>query len=704
MFLSESEDELEELRSDLDSESESSHCSLDEDYIPRGLARDQEDFTDDHSSDEEWGIQPTKRRASRKRPRSVTASPVSSPLKSPSKKWGSPLRKKIHNASTPKKDTPSPNTSKRLSTPRGKSISVKRQAERRLVRKGEDEADGDRWCDIDEEDVEPPQPRFRPDREVGPQLNRTANYTPLELFQLFFSVTVINTLVKNTNAYGKKKYQGHKESWVPVTAADMYSFVCLVLYMGIAPLKTLKDFWRGSKLFSLPFPASVMPCRRFLTISRSLHMNDPAVEAANDQKKGTSGYDRLCKIKPLYGQILEASYTFFHPHQHISIDERMVASKARIGFKQYIKSKPTKWGFKLFVLADSSCGYTLNFFVYVGREGEPTGKGVSYDAVMRLLDIPFLGKGYKLYVDNFYTSPTLFLDLLQRKIWACGTVRSNKAGYPKTKRNDMPVKTPRGTIRWIRKGGLLFVKWLDTRGVTMCSTLHKAYSNDMVKRKVKDADGQWTVKEVPVPGCIKDYNQHMGGVDLSDALISYYNVLHKTQKWYKTLFYHFVDIATVNAFILHKGMCKLQNRPVLTQKNFREQLILSLAEIGSTPRRSAPQNFMLPASPFKVPPASPFKVPPASPSGVSATSPPSPSAEMLPATATDAPGVGHLPAYFVEQMTNVAPRDRATAGRRACVVCKRKSPVYCSTCQKTLCFTSFRNCYSEWHRGNKVCF
>lgn len=550
------------------------------------------------------------------------------------------------------------------------------------MRGEEDEADdGDRWHNMDEEDAEPPQPRFRPDRVPGPQLNRTANYTPLELFQLFFSTTVIDTLVKNSNAYDKKKYQGQLERWHPVTRADMYSFLSLVLYMGIVPLKTLKDFWRGSKLFSLPFPASVMSSRRFLAISRVLHMNDPAAEAANDQKKGTSGYDKLCKVKPLYEQILAACYTFFHPYQHISIDERMVATKARIGLKQYVRNKPTKWGFKLFVLADSVCGYTLNFFVDGGRDSEPTGKGRSYDVVMRLLNIPFLGKGYKLYVDNFYTSPTLFLDLLLRKIWACGTVRPNVAGYPKKKQNDINDKTPRGTIRWIRKGDLLFVKWLDTREVTMCSTLHKAFSNDVAKRKVKDADGQWTVKQVPIPGCIKDYNQYMGGVDLSDALISYYNVLHKTQKWYKTLFYHFVDIATVNAFILHKEMCKLQNRPVLTQKGFREQLISSLAEIGSTPHRSAPHNF--PTSPPTAPP-------------------PSPSAQVPPAPASD-PRFGHLPAYFVEQMSDVSPRYRATAGRRSCVVCKRKSPVYCSTCKKTLCFTSLRNCYSDWHRSNGIC-
>ncbi|GLD55813.1 piggyBac transposable element-derived protein 4-like protein [Lates japonicus] len=191
MFLSESEDELEQLHSDLDSES--SICSLEEDYNPGRLSRgsDQEDSTDEDSSDEEWDNTPQKRRASRKRCRSVSASPASSSLKSPSKK--SPHRKKIHFESTPKKGSSSPRTGKTSSTPRRKNESGKKQAERRLVTEEEDD-DGDRWRNVDEDDVEPPQPRFRPERDVGPQLNRTANYTPLELFQLFFSTTVIDTL------------------------------------------------------------------------------------------------------------------------------------------------------------------------------------------------------------------------------------------------------------------------------------------------------------------------------------------------------------------------------------------------------------------------------------------------------------------------------------------------------------------------------
>ncbi|CAB1323392.1 unnamed protein product [Coregonus sp. 'balchen'] len=156
---------------------------------------------------------------------------------------------------------------------------------------------------------------------------------------------------------------------------------------------------------------------------------------------------------------------------------------------------------------------------------------------------------------------------------------TNRIGFPQTKRNNLPNKAERGDLRWICKGNVLFVKWMDTREVTMCSTVHEAFSGQTVKRKVKEG-GVWQNKTEPVPDAVADYNRSMGGVDLSDALIGYYSVHHNT------FLFHFVDIAVVNSFLLHKELHKNNPTKPYTQNKLREKL---LTEMVSFAKQSEPQ-------------------------------------------------------------------------------------------------------------------
>ena len=73
----------------------------------------------------------------------------------------------------------------------------------------------------------------------------------------------------------------------------------------------------------------------------------------------------LKKILPLYEVLRKRCFDLYQPLQELSVDERMVKSKAQSHMRQYIKNKPTKWGFKFWVISDPT-GYTIDFDVYAG--------------------------------------------------------------------------------------------------------------------------------------------------------------------------------------------------------------------------------------------------------------------------------------------------------------------------------------------------
>ncbi|XP_068444781.1 piggyBac transposable element-derived protein 4-like [Clinocottus analis] len=508
-----------------------------------------------------------------------------------------------------------------------------------------DRSEGARWNDADDPCGKPPQPAFRPNRPPGPQLAPRASYTALRCFQLFFTNSILKTLTQNTNDYGSMN-SGVDDPWIDLKLQDMYSFMSLVVYMGVVNCPALTDYWQRGKLHSFPFPKTVMTCAKFLRICRALHLSNPAVDTANKQKRGTAAFDPFCKIKPLYQEMRNACIRNYHPNQEIAIEERLLPSKPLVELKHDIKNKSCRWGYKMFELVDSRSRYTWDFYIYKKKFRENGGQGLGYDSVMELIDTRSLGTGYELFVDHFFTSPTLFRDLLQRDIWACGTIRTNGVGFPKTQNNSLDSKSPRGSLRWIKSDSLLFIQWRNRRDVNMCSTIHAAHAVDTAQRSVSGEDRQWLLKSVPVPPAAKDYCLYASP---SDGETDSYEIPHRTQKWYKMLFYQFMDIAIVNAFLLHGHVAKSKGATPLQQRAFRESLAEELAEAGSRSRARRP-------------------------------TPPVP----LP---------HHRPVHI---------KGHSTDGRLRCKLCPCKTPVKCSTCDVALCFISGRDCYNDWHVANDM--
>ena len=59
---------------------------------------------------------------------------------------------------------------------------------------------------------------------------------------------------------------------------------------------------------------------------------------------GQPGHDKLYKVRPLIESLNTAFRDIYYPTCELSVDERMVGFKGRLGFKQYLPLKPTKMG------------------------------------------------------------------------------------------------------------------------------------------------------------------------------------------------------------------------------------------------------------------------------------------------------------------------------------------------------------------------
>ena len=345
--------------------------------------------------------------------------------------------------------------------------------------------------------------------------------------------------------------------------------------LGIHSVRNHCQAWSTKSAQVLVRLSELISCKRYELIRTFLHVVPTEEEAA------LAG-NRLSKILPLHDHIKNKCLELYQPQQQqLSVDERMVKAKARSRFRQYMRQKPTKWGMKYWVVADTS-GYTLDFNLYVGKDEGYSAKGLSYDVVMTLVQ-RFAFQGYEVYFDNFYTSHTLLNDLLELEIVATGTLNVKRIGVPPEiidiKKIVEKSSIPRGTGYYFRSplSKVTYCVWHDTKTVVLVSTAYPGHSKETVQRRMKDpATNQSTVMSVPCPDMLIKYNKSMGGVDKSDQFTSYHKVTRKTAKYRKTCFYHMIDVAIVNSHILYNWIQSENDGRVLTENEFRDQFILEI--------------------------------------------------------------------------------------------------------------------------------
>lgn len=209
-----------------------------------------------------------------------------------------------------------------------------------------------------------------------------------------------------------------------------------------------------------------------------------------------------------------------------------------------------------------------------------------------------------IYFDNFYTSLPLLVYLRARGIYSLGTVRTNRITNCKLPTDNEIKKEARGfSTEFVGRAygiDITNVLWKDNKSVRLASTYvgiapfaranpseHPAKAS-RYDRKVKQR------VEVDCPQIIREYNSHMGGVDLMDGLMGRYHIKIKSHDVMTRLFYHFIDMAATNSYILyrriHAERCNdsddisVEDEKLLELPEFREQIAAGL--VTYTEKRS----------------------------------------------------------------------------------------------------------------------
>ena len=413
-----------------------------------------------------------------------------------------------------------------------------------------------------------PEVLFCPLRSTGPHIP-LSEVDALSLFELYFDDAVMERIANCTLEYAEAKKDEKRKRYAlfmrqTLTKDELMSFNGALILLGIQHVRNQRKAWSSARAQFLPRLHELMTCQRFEIIGCFLHV-------VTVQEEEETPKDRLRKLRPFLKEIKARCIDYYQPLRELSIDERMVKSKARSVMVQYMKQKPIKWGFKLWVVADTT-GYTIDFNIYTGKR-ESTEHGLASQVVMTLVE-PFMFQGYEVFTDNFYTSPTLEA-LSEVGIRATGTLRINRRGIPDSvielKRMLEKDDFPRGTGYYYVHESSVYVCWKDSKPITIMTTDYPGHYENLVSRRVQSGR-----VDIPRPIAIEKYNAFMGGVDKRDQYLAYHNVLHRTVRYWKTLYYHTIDIAVVNAFILYNILAYEAGAPTITENDFRDKLVLQI--------------------------------------------------------------------------------------------------------------------------------
>jgi len=162
--------------------------------------------------------------------------------------------------------------------------------------------------------------------------------------------------------------------------------------------ETISEMWTTDETIRRAVFTAAMTLNKFVHILQFIRFDDKSTRV---QRKAN---DKLAAVLEVWDRFVENCNKLFEPFEDMTVDEQLVAFRGKCPMRRYMKSKPAKYGIKIWAAADVKTSYLCNLQVYNGKlPGNAPQKNLGHRVVCDLME-PLFGTGRGVTTDNFFTS------------------------------------------------------------------------------------------------------------------------------------------------------------------------------------------------------------------------------------------------------------------------------------------------------------
>lgn len=240
---------------------------------------------------------------------------------------------------------------------------------------------------------------------------------PIDAFSLFIDEVVLNEIVSRKNKEAERVLIDIP--WKSCDNIEIRVFLGLLLTAGHLGANNTSYDVLWSPLHGPPIFRATMGLKRFKSLLRFIRFDDK--ETRPERRRN----DKLAPIRDIWRKINNNLQNHYLPGENVTVDEQLVPFRGRCSFRQYMPSKPDKYGMKIWWVCDSQTYYPLNGIPYIGKEENQIAKGLATHVVEQPVE-PYYNTNRNVTFDNYFTNLSLANTLLANGLTSVGTVKKNK--------------------------------------------------------------------------------------------------------------------------------------------------------------------------------------------------------------------------------------------------------------------------------------